>query len=142
MPQDESEDELASMPPTVPQSVGALTVNDTIQTKTTKVTAQSRHFENLVLRPRRIVEEDNNEPYKNAYSHFGTVPPLREDILDYPAIEGLEAAEVWLSLSNDQVEQIIEEYEFMGNMQACEQEYASFATETFLRRQRRFVRTL
>jgi hypothetical protein len=36
-------------------------------------------------------------------------------LLDYTAIEGLDAAEVWLSLSDDQVDQIIEEYQFMKN---------------------------
>jgi hypothetical protein len=56
-------------------------------------------------------------------------------------IEGLNAAEVWLSLSDDQVEQIIEEYQFMKNRWVCEQEYASFTTEKFFRRQRRFLNT-
>jgi hypothetical protein len=36
-------------------------------------------------------------------------------LLDYTAIEGLDAAEVWLSLSDDQVDQIIKEYQFMKN---------------------------
>jgi hypothetical protein len=36
-------------------------------------------------------------------------------LLDYTAIEGLDAAEVWLSLSDDQVDQIIEEYQLMKN---------------------------
>jgi hypothetical protein len=50
----------------------------------------------------------------------------------YTAIEGLDAAEVWLSFSDDEVNRIIEEYEVMTYSQDCEQEYASFATETFL----------
>ena len=114
-----------------------LTVEETIQTKLTKITSRNPYFQSLVLRPRRIVEEKNDEAYKSPYSHFETTAPSKGNRLDYTAIEGLDAADVWLSLSDNQVEQIIEEYEFMSNKQVCEQEYASFATETFLRLARR-----
>jgi len=111
-----------------------------IQSKATKVTSHSRHFKTLVLDPRRIVKE-NDEAYKNPYSHFETTAPPRGDLHDYTAIKDLDAAEVWLSLSDDEVEQIIKEYQVMKNRRICEQEYATFATETFLRKQRRFITT-
>jgi hypothetical protein len=139
-PQEDESDELADVRLITPQSA-VLTVEDTIQSTVTKVTVQSRQFKTLVLRPRRIVEENTDEAQKNPYSHFETIAPTRGDLLDYTAIKGLDAAEVWLSLSDDQVEQIIEEYQFMKNRRVCEPEYASFATETFLRRQRRFIKT-
>jgi len=118
------------------------TANDDGQSTTTRVTAHSRNFESLVLRPRRIVEEVNDdEIYDEPYSHFKSTAPLEGHLLDYRTIEGLDAAEVWLSLSDAQVERIIEEYQFMKNRGVCEQEYALFATETFLRRQSRFITT-
>ena len=113
-----------------------------VQSKATKVTSYSRHFKTLVLDPRRIVKENTNKAYnKNPYSHFETAAPPGGDLLDYKAIRDLDAAEVWLSLSDDKVEQIIEEYQFMKSRQVCEPEYACFATETFFRRQRRFNKT-
>ena len=135
MPQDESEDELAGAEVTVPQSA-ALTVNDTVQTETSKVTAQSPHFENLVLRPRKIVEEIRAKSHKNPHSHFETAPPPGGF---YWSIEDLGVAQIWLSLSDDQVEAIIEQYQVMKNRWVCEPEYASFAMETFFRSQRRFL---
>ncbi|KIX08552.1 uncharacterized protein Z518_03208 [Rhinocladiella mackenziei CBS 650.93] len=129
--QDESENELASI--AVSQSA-ALMANNIIQTK---IMAQSGLLEDFVLRPRRIVK-GRDEFRKNAYSHFGTAPPPGGD---YTAIDGLDATQIWLSLSNDQVEEIIEEYRCMKYRRLCEAEYAFFATETFLRRQRRFLQT-
>jgi hypothetical protein len=112
-----------------------------VQTTITKVTSRNPHFQSLVLRPRRIIMENKDEANKKPYSHFETTAPPRGDLLDYTAIQGLDMAEIWLSLSNHQVEQIIEEYWFMKNRRVCEQEYASFASEKFLRRQRRFINT-
>jgi hypothetical protein len=128
MPQGDEGEELGEEPDDL------LTVVDTIQTKLTKVTSRNPYFQSLVLRPRRIIKEKNNEGYKNPYSHFETTAPLRGDLLNYTAIEDLDAAEIWLFLSNDQVEQIIDEYQSMKNRRVCEREYASFVIENFLRR--------
>jgi len=135
--EDESEDELAAIAVTVPQSA-PLTAHETVKTKTSKVTAQSRHFQDLVLRPRRITKEDHGEAHSDPCSHFGTEAPLGGD---YTAIEGLDAAQTWLFLSDDHVEEIIEQYQCMKNRRVCEAEYASFATEIFFRRQRQFLQT-
>jgi hypothetical protein len=86
------------------QQTALLTVEDTIQSKGTKVTSHSRRFKSLVLRPRRIATEKNSEIHKSPYSHFETTAPSQGDLLNYTAIEGLDIAEVWLSLSDDQVE--------------------------------------
>ena len=108
----------------------AQTAPDTIQSKGTKVIARSRDFKSLVLLPRRITTVDRNEPYKDPYSHFLTTAP---HLLDYTAINGLDAAEVWLSLSDNQVDRIIKAYQCMTTRQVCEQEFASYATEKFFR---------
>jgi hypothetical protein len=135
VPQGDEGEELGEEPGDI------LTAVETIETKLTKVTSRNPHFQSLVLRPRRIIKEKNDGAYRNSYSHFETTAPPRGNLLDYKAIEGLDAAEIWLSLSNDQVERIIEEYQVMKNRRVCEWEYASFATENFLRRQRRFTKT-
>jgi hypothetical protein len=122
------------------ESGDILTVVETVQTKLTKITVRNPHFQSLVLCPRRIIRENKVER-ESPYSHFETTAPPGRDLPDYKAIEGLDAAEIWLSLSNEQVDQIIDEYNFMKKETVCEQEYASFATENFLRRQRRFTNT-
>src|SRR4051812_28221861 len=63
-----------------------LTVEETIQTKLTKITSRNPYFQSLVLRPRRIVEEKNDEAYKSPYSHFKTTAPSKGNRLDYTAI--------------------------------------------------------
>src|SRR2546423_3917666 len=131
-PQEDENDELAD---------AVLTVEDTAQSTVTGVTVRNRQFNALVLRPRRIVEENTDEANKNPYSHFKTIAPARGHLLDYAAVDGLDAAEVWLSLSDAQVERIIDEYNFMKNRRVCEQEYALFAMSTFLQRQSRFTIT-
>ena len=101
-----------------------------------------KNLESLVLHPRRIFEEENNnEITDDPYSHFGTTQPPEGEVIEYKAIEGLDAADVWLSFSNAQVERIIDEYRFMKYKRLCEPEYASFAMDTFLRRQSRFTIT-
>jgi hypothetical protein len=117
---------------TAPQTA-ILTVQDIIQSKGTKVTAHSRHFKDLVLVPRRITTVKNNGPYMDPYDHFLTTAPPPGNLLDYTTIKGLDAAEVWISLSDNQVDRIIKAYRCMTNRQVCEQEYASFATEKFFR---------
>jgi len=102
---------------------------------------QNRHLKDLVLLPRRLAAEVKREAPQRPYSHFGTPARQLGEVFDYAALKGLDAAEVWLSLSDHQVERIIEEYEVMNDKHVCEQEYASFATETFLRRQSRSTKT-
>jgi hypothetical protein len=112
---------------------------DTVKSKESWITSHSLDFERLILRPRRILIEGHViEGNTNPYRHFGTNQPPKGEGIDYRAIDGLDAAEIWLSLPSDSIERIIEEYDFMTSKQVCEQEYASFATETFLCRQRRF----
>jgi hypothetical protein len=125
---------------TAPQTT-LLTIQDTIRSGGSEVAARGRRFRTLVLLPRRITTEINRERYKSPYSHFVTTAPRRGNLLDYTTIEGLDAAEVWLSLSDNQVDRIIEEHQFMKNRRLCEQEYASFAIEKFLRRQERYMNT-
>ncbi|KAF1952823.1 hypothetical protein CC80DRAFT_421473 [Byssothecium circinans] len=127
-----------SIPPSAVNSVSAHTAVETLRSRSSRITARSPNFENLVLRPRKIlIDQGKIEGNTNPYNHFGTEKPPDGKWIEYKALEGFEVAEVWLSLSRESIEEIIEEYDFMASKQVCEQEYASFATETFLRRQRR-----
>jgi hypothetical protein len=119
------------------------TAVDMVKFKGSRVTSHSPDFERLILQPRRILIDEGNaiEGSTNPYRHFGTNQSPEGEGIDYRAIDGLDAAEIWPSLTDDSIEQIIEEYDVMTSKQVCEQEYASFAIETFLRRQRRFPQT-
>ena len=114
------------------------TATDTLDTKTFRVTARSAYFEEHVLRPRKIIIKTDNATEPNPFVHFNVDAPPKQKANDYRTIEGLDAAQIWLSLDNDAIEEIIEEYTFMTNQRVCEEEYASFAKERFLKRQRRF----
>jgi hypothetical protein len=79
----------------LPSTIALRTTNNTEQGHTTDsftkrtVTAQSRLFKNIILLPRRIVEENTDEANQSPYSHFETIAPPPGGSLDYTAIEGL-----------------------------------------------------
>jgi len=97
-----------------------------------------KNFGAEVLIPRRIIISTTNRSIRDPFKHFGTLPPSR-GVADYIALEGIEASKVWLSFDDESIEEIIEEYEVMGNEGSSEAEYASFAMEVFFKRQRRFA---
>lgn len=106
------------------------------------VTARSPGFEELALKPRKIlIIRGEVEGNTNPHSHFGTTKPSSGNPIDYKAIEGLDAAEIWLSFTDESVRRIINTYKFLTSKNVCEPEYASFATETFLRPQPRDLET-
>ena len=109
----------------------------TTDTKDSRITARSTNFEESVLRPRKIILGRDNATKINPYAHFGVDAPPKGEAIDYRSLEGLDAAQIWIALDDHSIEEIIEEYEFMDRHRMCEEEYASFATETFLKRQRR-----
>ncbi|MCJ1248529.1 hypothetical protein MMC30_005747 [Trapelia coarctata] len=110
----------------------------TTNTKATRITARSTSFEECVLRPRKLLMDRENATKTNPYIHFGVDhPPRGQAAINYHTIEGLEAAKIWISLGDDSIKEIIEEYEFMDRYRMCEEEYAAFATEIFLKRKRR-----
>jgi hypothetical protein len=130
------------IPDSVSDSVSDYIAEETILSKATRVTVRSPGFERLVLEPRKIlIIRGKIEGSTNPHNHFGTEKPSDGRPIDYKVIEGLDAAGIWLSLTDESVKRIIETYDFMTSKQMCEQEYASFATETFLRPQPRLLQT-
>ncbi|KAJ9634220.1 hypothetical protein H2199_009050 [Coniosporium tulheliwenetii] len=128
--------------PSVPHSAPDLdshSAADTSGTKTSRITARSAHFEDYVLGPRRITINGKGAIDANPFRYFGTEAAPHGETIDYSALKGLDAAQVWLSIDERSITGIIEEYAVMTYKNVCEEEYASFATETFLKRQRRFL---
>ena len=119
--------------PTVPRS------KPDLEEKKCRITVYSANFEIEVLIPRRIKISTINRHERDPFKHFGTDSPHRGEAVDYTILEGLEASQVWLSLTDDSVAEITEEYQAMDGDGASEAEYTSFAMEMFFKRQRRFV---
>ena len=137
-------EELADTP-SIPQSGTYLaphTAVDSTITKLSRVTARDVHFEERVLRPRRIIID--NEQGSNDFSpfkHFGTDTPPKGEAINYAALDGLDAAQIWLTLNDEVIKEIIQEYNELISKAVCEEEYVAFAMEMFLKRQRRFHET-
>ena len=110
-------------------------------TRLSLVTAPDVQFEERVLRPRNIIIDGKCASYHNPFRYFDTDVPPKGEAINYAALNGLDTAQIWLALNDEDIEEIIEEYKVMIFKAVCEEEYASFATEMFLKRQRRFLAT-
>ena len=55
----------------------------------------------------------------------------------YKTVKGLDAAQIWLLIDDNSLKEIIKEYKYMDFIGLCEQEYALFVINKFLRWQRR-----
>ena len=100
------------------------------------MTARSVKFEAEVLIPWRIKITTTTGRCRDPFKHFAT-----DSAVDYTALEGIEASQLWLDPEDNSSAEIVEEYQVMASRQMCEAEYASFATEMFFKRQRRFQQT-
>ncbi|XTI84840.1 hypothetical protein V2W45_1303966 [Cenococcum geophilum] len=107
-------------------------------TRKSRIMVRSVNFEKNVLNPRKIVITGLKTEGRNPYTHFGTKGAPEGEVIDYKTVKGLDAAQIWLSIDDNSLEEIIEEYKYMDSTGLCEQEYALFAIDKFLRRQRRF----
>jgi hypothetical protein len=135
-------DEAPTIPQSKPDLVDPLTVDtpDDPSKKKSRITVRSADFDVEVLNPRRVkIGSTASGRIRDPYKHFNTDFPRRGEVVDYTILEGIEASQIWLSLSDDSVEKIIEEYQAMGNEAASEAEYAAFAMEKFFKRQDRHV---
>jgi len=104
-----------------------------------RVSVRSTNFEVEALVPRRIKIAKTGERHRDPFKHFGTDPPPAGRAVDYTALNGLEASKVWISLDDDSVAEIVEEYQVMAMKERTEADYAAFAMEMFFKRQRLFV---
>jgi hypothetical protein len=90
-------------------------------------------LEEHILRPRKTVIKTDNVIEPNHFVHFDVDTPSKQESTRLQNLEGLDAAQIWLSLDDDSIEEMIEKYTFMSNQQVCKEEYASFARERFLK---------
>ncbi|KAI1371401.1 hypothetical protein F4677DRAFT_310087 [Hypoxylon crocopeplum] len=106
------------------------------------ISPRSTKFTKLVLNPRGIFINDTNTIVPSAFSHFRTPQPSPGETIDYTTIPGLAGANIWVSLDGRSVGDIVAEYREMRALNLCEEEFATFAKENFLRgdlRSRRVV---
>lgn len=124
--------DLESNPEALSQTNASRTTQSRAQTS-----VQSPHFQTYVLNRRKItVGTQKWLRYVNVYKHFQITKPDALETFDYLNLEGLDAVEVWLSFSSEELTRITKEYKAMSWNGLCEQEDVDFALETFLRRQR------
>lgn len=102
-------------------------------TVTNAISPRSPEFARLVLQPRRIFIVDTNRIVPSAFSHFRTPEPHEGETINYKEIPGLEAANIWVTLDDDAIKDIIAEYREMRGLKLCEEEFATFAKQIFLR---------
>lgn len=73
----------------------------------------------------------------SAFSHFGTAEPHHACDVDYRRLDGLTGASIWLSMDQAAVDAVAAEYKEMRGLGLCENEFATFAKDTFFRGERR-----
>lgn len=139
--------ELSDVRSTVPTSAPSFSNKSEITRKSgttgaerSTVTARNPQFEDKVLVPCNIYIHGGEQTDPGPHEHFGTEPAPEGEKIVYRDLEGLHEAQVWVSIDENRIPEIVEDYKEMTNKNVCEQEFASFATETFLKRQRRFVK--
>lgn len=98
---------------------------------------QDADFRRTVLGPRginfvsRLIGAD-------AFAHFGTYPPSYDNVT-YKDLDGCQHTEVWLTADDSFLRDINREYVYMAYERLCEAEFATYAKETLLRRDPRFL---
>jgi hypothetical protein len=115
--------------PSESQATPESTAKNTIRT----ISPRNSKFTKLVLHPRGISINDTNSIVSSAFSHFETSEPLQGETIDYKGVEGLDWANIWITLDSDSVVKIATEYREMRGLGLCEEEFATFAKEKFLR---------
>lgn len=114
------------------QATPGSTVSNSLRT----ISPRSAKFTALVLRLRRIQIEDTNVIVPSAFAYFGTDEPYEGASVPYAAIAGLSDAHVWVEVG-EKASAIAAEYTAMRGLGLCEEEFATFAKDTFLLREPR-----
>jgi hypothetical protein len=109
------------------------TLSNTLRT----VSPRNTNYSRLILNPRGIYIKDTNVIVPSAFAHFRTDEPLATARTRYKGIASLSAANVWVTMDEETAQSIAAEYREMRGLGLCEDEFATFAKETFLLRERR-----
>jgi hypothetical protein len=118
-----------------PQSTTSRTSSGTAETK--KARMRDSDFRTTVLDPRDILFP--SERLKtDVFAHFGTALPFN-DITAYKDLEGCGHTEVWLTADNRFIGDVNREYFYMNHEKLCEAEFATYAKETLLQWDPRFL---
>ena len=100
----------------------------------------NKDFGKRVLHPRSIII---SKLYTvKAHKHFNVEEPTGDRILYYTKKREAAASSVWLRDDISFIEDIIREYSCMHRRNLCEAEFASYARETILKRDRRVLNLL
>lgn len=104
-------------------------------TARTWATPRSSKFTDLILLPRGILVRNINTIVASAFAHFETTRPPE----GYDKEQGLSHADIWVNSDPKWLRLLSNEYKEMKALGLCEEEFASFANEHFLRRSPRFL---
>ncbi|EEU34837.1 uncharacterized protein NECHADRAFT_88424 [Fusarium vanettenii 77-13-4] len=118
-------------------SESQVTPESTITNATRSISPRNAKFAKLVLEPRGILINDTNSIVPNAFSHFGTEQPEGDEAIDYKMVPGLSGVNIWITLDDDAIKDITNEYKEMRGQNLCEEEFATLAKELFLHGERR-----
>jgi len=136
-------DDLSQAPPTNASASDAwelqTTAVSTVTTTGRTITPRNPKFTSLVLHPRRIFINKTNSITPTAFAHFGTTEPEDGSSVNYADLEGLGGANIWIRLDPAPIAAIASEYKAMKILGLCEEEFATFAKETFFKGERRSV---
>lgn len=94
-------------------------------------------FIQRVLKPRSITILPTRTPSAFAHAHFGVNEPVGNRAQYYIQAREAPASLVWLESGDEFVTDILREYDCMTERKLCEAEFASYARETLLKRERR-----
>ncbi|KFA55454.1 hypothetical protein S40293_11471 [Stachybotrys chartarum IBT 40293] len=134
IPSDTGRSSLSDQPSLVDvgESVGT---PDSTLTSRTGVTPRSARSADLVLLPRGIRVKDTNVIVPSAFAQFKTNRPPE----GYYKVDELSHTDIWVSGGDDWVRSLSNEYREMKVLGLCEEEFASFANDQFLRRSPRYL---
>lgn len=106
----------------------------TVPTASRSITPRGPAFRKLVLHPRGIFVNAKKTRSHTAYAYFGTEEPLDGSEVDYHSLDGLSDVDVWVSMDKPTLQSTATEYREMKLLNLCEEEFATFAKETFFLR--------
>lgn len=119
---------------------GAASLSDPTESQTTPeidntrmISPHSSKFTKLILHPRGIVINETNRIVPGVFAHFNTTRPPPGETIDYAKILSLCESNIWVLLNDQSIRNIVAEYREMRSLGLCEEEFATFAKENFLR---------
>ena len=99
-------------------------------------TPRSKAFEQNVLRPRSIIIDRHSVPV-TAYAHFGAKEPPPSDMTQhqyYTEVRSVPESTIWVEPNTAFIEAVQKTYSDMLRWKMCEAEFATYAKEELLKR--------